>query len=56
MAYKIGKFQIERWRAEAERRQGSAFSLRGFHDRLLSLGSLPLPALDRELANGQPSS
>ncbi len=51
LAYKIGQFEIERWRAEAEKGQGSAFSLRGFHDRLLSLGSLPLPALERELAN-----
>ena len=55
LAYKIGQFEIERWRSEAKGRQGTAFSLRDFHDRLLSLGSLPLAALERELANDQPS-
>jgi len=49
LAYKIGQHEIERHRAEAERRSGAAFSLRDFHDRLLSLGTLPLPALRREL-------
>jgi len=50
LAYKIGQHEIERQRADAERRLGAAFSLRDFHDRLLSLGTLPLPALRRELA------
>lgn len=50
LAYKIGQFEIERHRAEATKRLGDAFSLPAFHDRLLALGSLPLPALRRELA------
>jgi uncharacterized protein (DUF885 family) len=49
LAYKIGQIEIERWRAEAARRDGPAFSLRDFHDALLALGSLPLPSLEREL-------
>lgn len=49
LAYKIGQLEIERWRAEAAHRAGSAFSLKDFHDRLLALGSLPLPSLEREL-------
>jgi uncharacterized protein (DUF885 family) len=49
LSYKIGQFEIERQRAEAERRLGPSFSLSAFHDRLLSLGTLPLPALRREL-------
>lgn len=49
LAYKIGQIEIERWRAEAARRSGSAFSLKAFHDTLLALGSLPLPTLEREL-------
>jgi len=49
LSYKIGQLEIERWRAQAASRDG--FSLKTFHDRLLSLGSLPLPALERELAN-----
>lgn len=48
LSYKIGQFEIERQRADAVGRPG--FSLLGFHDRLLSLGSLPLAALRRELA------
>lgn len=54
LSYKIGQLEIERWRANAEKRQGASFSLKDFHDRLLSLGSLPLPALQREL--GEPPS
>ena len=50
LSYKIGQFEIERWRAEAERRLGPAFSISDFHDDLMSLGSLPLPALERELS------
>jgi uncharacterized protein (DUF885 family) len=49
LSYKIGQFEIERQRAEAAKRLGDAFSLAEFHDRLLALGSLPLPALRREL-------
>ncbi len=49
LAYKIGQFEIERHRAAATERDGAAFSLSAFHDRLLSLGSLPLSALRREL-------
>jgi uncharacterized protein (DUF885 family) len=49
LAYKLGQIEIERWRAEAAEREGPGFDLKAFHDRLLALGSLPLPALDREL-------
>jgi uncharacterized protein (DUF885 family) len=49
LAYKIGQREIERWRADAAAREGSAFDLRAFHDRLLGHGSLPLPALRREM-------
>ncbi len=49
LAYKVGQIEIERWRAEAAQRSGSAFSLKDFHDRLMALGSLPLPSLEREL-------
>ena len=49
LSYKIGQFEIERQRAAWAEREGAGFSLPGFHDRLLSLGSLPLAALRREL-------
>ncbi|HEX8100842.1 MAG TPA: DUF885 domain-containing protein [Actinomycetota bacterium] len=53
LAYKIGQFEIQRWREQASQREGSEFSLRHFHDRLLALGSLPLASLEREVANGK---
>jgi uncharacterized protein (DUF885 family) len=49
LCYKVGQMEIERWRDEATRREGSAFSLRDFHDRLMAMGSLPLPTMRREL-------
>jgi len=52
LAYKIGQHEIEKWRAQAAHRDGSKFSLSGFHDRLLALGALPLSALERELSSG----
>lgn len=53
LSYRVGQREIERWRYEASRREG--FRLADFHDRLLQIGSLPLPALRRELgAAGKP--
>jgi uncharacterized protein (DUF885 family) len=49
LTYKLGQLEIERWRAELHRRAGSTFSLSAFHDGLLGLGSLPLPAMEREV-------
>jgi uncharacterized protein (DUF885 family) len=49
LAYMIGQLEITRLRREAEKSEGSAFSLPTFHDGLLSLGALPLLALKREL-------
>ncbi len=51
LSYKIGQRELQRFRREAEQRLGPEFSLRDFHDRLLELGSLPLPVLQRELAD-----
>ncbi len=50
LSYRIGQLEIQRHRTEAAERDGPTFSLPDFHDRLLSLGSLPLSALRRELA------
>jgi len=49
LSYMIGMIEIQKARAAAEAHQGGAFSLKDFHDRLLSLGQLPLSALRREL-------
>ncbi len=47
MSYLIGKRQIVDLRREVEQREGGAFDLRSFHDRLLAEGSIPV-ALIRE--------
>ena len=46
--YWLGTQGIHDLRAECAARQGSAFSLRSFHDALLSLGAIPV-ALAREI-------
>jgi uncharacterized protein (DUF885 family) len=50
LSYMIGMLEIQKARAAATRRDGANFSLRDFHDKILGLGQLPLPALQRELA------
>jgi uncharacterized protein (DUF885 family) len=50
LSYMIGMIEIQDARAKAEAREGSSFSLRDFHDRVLALGQLPLPAFRREMA------
>jgi uncharacterized protein (DUF885 family) len=49
LAYMVGMVEIQDARRRTEEKEGAAFDLRGFHDRLLALGQLPLPALRREL-------
>ncbi|HWL90209.1 MAG TPA: DUF885 domain-containing protein [Actinomycetota bacterium] len=49
LAYMVGMVEIEDARRRTEEKEGTAFDLKGFHDRLLALGQLPLPALRREL-------
>ena len=49
LAYMVGMIEIQDARRRTEEKEGDAFDLRGFHDRLLALGQLPLPALRREL-------
>jgi uncharacterized protein (DUF885 family) len=44
-AYMIGRLEIEALRSEAERRLGSRFDIREFHDRVLEQGSIPLTLL-----------
>jgi len=49
LTYKVGQREIEKLRAEAAARLGSAFDLRAFHDAVLGHGTLPLATLTREL-------
>jgi uncharacterized protein (DUF885 family) len=47
LAYKVGSMRIQALREHAARELGAAFSLRDFHDLVLSQGSVPLSELDR---------
>ncbi len=43
--YTLGKLMILKLARDYRREQGSEFTLKGFHDRLLSYGAPPLPLL-----------
>ena len=45
LAYKIGQLEILRLRVEAERRLGSRFDIKAFHDTVLGSGAVSLPVL-----------
>jgi uncharacterized protein (DUF885 family) len=48
-AYKIGQTVIENLREEAERRMGSRFDIKAFHDVVLLGGAMPLTVLERRV-------
>jgi uncharacterized protein (DUF885 family) len=50
LAYKLGEMQIRRHRREAEEKLRDKFDQRHFHDAILALGSVPLPVLERRMA------
>jgi len=47
LAYKIGQLEIQRLRAETERRLGDRFEIKRFHDAVLRNGALALEPLRR---------
>ncbi len=49
MMYLIGQDMIRDLRREMERRAGNDFRLRGFHDRFLSYGSIPVSIIARSM-------
>lgn len=46
LSYMVGRLEIQRIRAEATRKLGSLFDIKGFHDTVLGNGQLPLSVLD----------
>ena len=49
LAYKLGEMTMRRVRAKAEQALGERFDIRKFHDVVLSLGSVPLPVLEKRI-------
>ncbi|MEN3358902.1 MAG: hypothetical protein V7637_2884 [Mycobacteriales bacterium] len=45
LAYMVGRLEITRLRAAAERQLGAAFDIRAFHDVVLGTGTVPLATL-----------
>ncbi|WP_395009646.1 DUF885 domain-containing protein [Undibacterium sp.] len=51
LAYKLGELKIREVRQKTSTMLGAQFDLRAFHDKLLSLGSVPLSILESEMMN-----
>ena len=49
LAYKLGEMKMRELRGKAEAELGDRFDQRRFHDTLLNMGSVPLPAMEREM-------
>jgi uncharacterized protein (DUF885 family) len=45
--YWLGTKAIHQLRAAVRSRQGDAFSMRAFHDRVVSYGAIPVPLISR---------
>ncbi|MGI2175738.1 DUF885 domain-containing protein [Shewanella ulleungensis] len=50
LSYKVGQLTILRLRADAEKALGDKFDLKGFHDQLLTTGSLPMAVMENKIA------
>ncbi len=50
LSYKIGMLKIQELRARAESELGGSFDIREFHDEVLRNGAVPLPILERVVA------
>ena len=48
-AYMVGKLKIEELRARAEKALGKKFDIKGFHDTVLTSGSVPLEILEKNV-------
>ncbi len=51
LAYKIGQLTILRMKAKAQAAQGAAFDPRAFHAQVLDTGALPMPVLEKKIAD-----
>jgi uncharacterized protein (DUF885 family) len=51
LSYKVGQLTILKLRAEAEKQLGDKFDIKGFHDQILTTGSLPMAVMERKVAD-----
>jgi uncharacterized protein (DUF885 family) len=51
MSYLIGKLEIQKLRDDYRRLVGDRFTLRGFHDKLLSYGTIPVGLVAQRMLN-----
>ncbi|WP_065188524.1 DUF885 domain-containing protein [Shewanella woodyi] len=49
LSYKVGQLKILSLRAEAEKALGDKFDLKGFHDQILTSGSLPMAVMESKI-------
>ena len=49
LGYKVGSLKIMELRKRAENELGAKFSLKAFHDEVLSDGTLPLALLEKKM-------
>jgi uncharacterized protein (DUF885 family) len=59
LSYKLGELEFRALRRESEAQLGTRFDLRAFHDHVLAMGCVPLPALRAEVqawAQRQPAA
>ncbi|MDA9219261.1 DUF885 domain-containing protein [Luminiphilus sp.] len=50
-SYMLGMIELRRLRTLAESRLGEGFDLRGFHDRVVSMGGITLPMLEESVTD-----
>ena len=51
LAYKIGQLTISRVKADARKQLGARFDPRAFHAQVLDTGALPMPVLEKKIAD-----
>lgn len=51
LAYKIGQLTISRVKADAQAKLGGRFDPRAFHAQVLDTGALPMPVLEKKIAD-----
>ena len=49
LSYKMGQMKILEMRAQAQKKLGSKFDVRAFHDAILDQGPLPLDVLEAKI-------